>query len=290
MNLYRSIGVRPPPNDKREYYRDKHNSSNHVNSHVSVILLTGLPTGFDEIWIIGDTHFLAQARRILEQMKDNENFNNKTARGRLPFILDNFEVVFGTFHQSWCFTLQIIGGLNDLLAKKWRLPNYLYILFSNDQINESEILGDQVYTVLEHLFTNLNRSLIQRRETLPKKARRFKHTLVSVVKTVPRTEDQQDEGNFKNKRRAFNRALQKVAADLKWRSINIDALLPKEKTNFDKRGQDLSDAGFNIFWQFISDDLRKLETEQSQTDPHLTNPRRWYEGKPFKNYNKLPRY
>lgn len=221
--------------------------------------------GFDEVWVIGDTHFLAKARRSLEEMKENDGFNNnRPIKGSLLYLLQNFEVIFGTCHYSWCFTTQIRGGLSSLLSTRWRLPNYIYVLFSNDQIQESDTLGDEIYKVLEDLFTFINRSLMERKDALPKKARRFKHSQITIVKTVAKSTNQLMANNFKNRRRNFNRALQKSALQLKWRSINIDSLVPTTEEYFEEDGNTLSDKGFRALWKFLSDDLKAINNRESE--------------------------
>lgn len=201
---------------------------------------------------------MAQARRTLDNLKDKDAFDNTTEKKRLPYILQNYEVFFGTCHYSWSFTTQIRGGLANLLSTKWKLPNHIYVLFSNDQIEDSDILGDLLYKVLTDLCTFINRSLAERKSALPKKARRANPTEVTIVKTVARSNEQLSTNNFKNRRRTFNRALQKTALSFGWRSINIDAIIPSDKQNFDDDGNNLSETGLKLLWQFLSDDLRAL--------------------------------
>lgn len=227
---------------------------------IRVFVFAGSPTGYDEIWIIGDTHMLARARAVLQDLKDIQLFNKEEPRARLPYIIENFEVLTGAFHHSWCFTTQMIGGLNSLLADKWKLPNYIYILFSNEQIHDSEELGDELFPVLKDLFTAITRAITTRRLLLPNKAKRSKPPSICVVRTVPKSETKQAEKNFKNKRRTLNRALQRLAADFGWRTLNIDTILPKQEKHFDESGEELSNEGFRLFWNFISDDLRAVES------------------------------
>lgn len=190
----------------------------------------------------------------------------------MPYILSNYEVFINSFHYSWCITTQIRGGLNNLLSSKWKLPNHLYIIFSNDQVDDSEILGGEIYKVLNDLFTYISRVLLERRVQLPKKARRFKPPSITVVKTVPKLAENLEMDDFKIKRRTFNRALQKEAANFYWRSINIDAILPSQKENFTSNGEDLSSEGFIKFWTFISEDLHTLDDSErirSRKIPHI---------------------
>lgn len=225
-------------------------------------MFAGAPTGYDEIWVIGDTHLLVQLGRALEALKQADSFDRHHTKEpeRLIYLLNNYEVIFGTFHHSWSFTMQIKGGLNYLLSMKWKLPNHIYIVFSNDQIQDSEILGDQLYPVLMDLFTTVSRAIEDCKILLPKKARRSKPPSITVVKTVPKSEQKQHEANFKNKRRTLNRALQKVASDFKWRTLNVDDILPRHARHFDDRGEDLSDEGLSIFWRFLSENLKFMDT------------------------------
>lgn len=238
---------------------------------IPICLITGTPTGYDEIWIIGDTHMVSQARSVLIDLADIEAFNRKEPKSKLPYMLQNYEVLSGSFHHSWCFTTQILGGLNSLLADKWKLPNYIYILFSNDQIHDSEELGEELYPVLEELFTAINRALISRREILPKKAKRYKPPTVCVVRTVPKSNRKQEEKNFKNKRRTLNRALQRTALKFKWRTINIDTILPKQDKHFDDNGDELSKEGFRVFWSFLSEDLQAFERPITSSNKTFKN-------------------
>lgn len=234
-------------------------------NHSCLSLIAGAPTGFDEIWIIGDTHLLAQARKSLENLKDTNAFNNKGEKAKIPYIIDNFEITVSAFHFSWCITTQIRGGLNHLLLTKWRLPNYIYILFSNDQVDESEVLGGELYKVLDSLFSYISRALLERKIALPKKARRFKPPSIIIVKTVAKSSENLEIDDFKIKRRTFNRALQKEALNRQWRSINIDSILPSDHRNFSNNGEDLSDEGFIKFWNFLSEDLREQEKPREAT-------------------------
>lgn len=174
------------------------------------IMFVGQPTGYDEVWIIGDTHLLSLARKTLNSLKDGDGFSRK-GFDRLIYLLDKFKVFMGTCHYSWCFTTQIRGGLADLLSNKWRLPNFICILFSNDQVDNAEILGDEIYKVLTNLFTFINRAISERRALLPRKAKRNTSTAITVVKTVAKSQELLNKDNFKNKCRTFNRALQKVS-------------------------------------------------------------------------------
>lgn len=241
--------------------------------------------GYDEVWFIGDTHFLAQARAVLEDLNDVESFSRATSKVRLPYLLENFEVLFGSFHHSWSFTTQILGGLNGLLSTKWRLPNYIYMLFSNDQISDSEVLGEELYDVLKELFTSVNRAITARKVLLPKKARRYKPPSVCVVRTVPKSERKQSEKTFKNKRRTLNRAIQKTAADFQWRTINIDNILPKQEKHFDDQGNDLSKEGFRVFWEFVSEDLRCVEQSNNYNNGPTVHTQRSF-GPIRNNYHK----
>lgn len=184
------------------------------------------------------------------------------------YILDNYEILIGTCHYSWCFTTQIRGGLTDLLSSRWKLPNAVYILFSNDQVEEAEILDGETYKVLNDLFTFINRSIIERRTNLPHKAKRRNPPEVTVVKTVAKSIELLNKNNFKNKRRTFNRALQKTAQNFKWRSINIDAIVPTEKDNFDENGDELSERGLKSLWHFLSEDSKGLYTRNNQDYDH----------------------
>lgn len=220
--------------------------------------------GFDKVWIIGDAHLLALLRRGLETLKDGDAFSNQQKK-KLLFMPENFEVIIGSFHYSWSFTTQIRGGLNTILGTRWRLPNYLYIFFSNDQVDDADILGDQVYPLLDKLFSYINRRLTERKVVLPKKARRYKPPIVTVVKTLPKAIDRLNENNFKIRRRTFNRALQKSALNFKWRAINIDTILPTTHSIFDDKGEDLSDLGLQCLWEFISEDLATMEYPQTSS-------------------------
>lgn len=234
-------------------------------------IILGKPTGYDEIWVIGDTHMLSLIRSALDELRDNDNFINTGSRQRLPFILENFEVYFGTYHHSWSFTTQIKGGLKDLLSTKWKLPNYIYIVLSNDQIEDSEILGDLLYDVLNATFMDVSRLLTERKVILPKRARRFKPPAVCIVRTVPKSEMKQNTNNFKNKRRTLNRALQQVAADFKWRTVNVDTIRPKVDSHFDEKGDELSTQGLRLFWEFISEDLKGWDSGTPPKTP-INNP------------------
>lgn len=236
-----------------------------ANIYDRYLIFAGKPVAFDEVWIVGDTHFLAQARRGLDQLKEGQNFNSRSDRKRLIYILENFEVLISTFHFSWSITTQIRGGLANLLSSRWRLPNYIYIVFSNDQVEDSEILGDEIYKVLDQLYTAINRMITDRKLVLPKKARCFKPPQIIVVKTVPKALHILNKDNFKIKRHTLNRAVQKSAQNWKWRSINIDSILLDTRDNFDDTGEELSDKGFTLFWSFISEDLKAWELPPQST-------------------------
>lgn len=235
-----------------------------------VTCFVGRPTGYDEIWCIGDTHFLSQARAVLQDLHDVDAFKSDTPKQRLPYILENYEVITGAFHHSWSFTTQIKGGLNSLLAERWKLPCYIYIFFSNDQIEDSEVLGEELHSVIKRLFTDISRSITERKVLLPKKSQRYKPPTVCVVRTVPKANKRQEEKNFKNKRRTLNRTLQRLASDFQWRSVNVDTILPSNETLFGSNGHDLSKEGFRLFWQFISDDLKALVNDAPRSTSFKT--------------------
>lgn len=203
-------------------------------------------------------------------------------RKKRLFIMDQFEVLFSQCHYSWAFTTQIKGGLAHLLNKYWRLPNYIIIMFSNDQVEECDVLGDEIYKVLEELFTFINRALTERKSKLPKKAKRYKPPSVIIIKTVAKSQELLNSSNFKNRRRTFNRALQKTALNFNWSLINIDAIIPTAPVHFDDKGDELSDAGFRHFWEFLSEEIRRLETPESPT-----KATQWNTGRVF--HHKFPR-
>lgn len=210
---------------------------------------------------------MAQARTSLEALKEIDNFNNRSDERKLPFLLDNYEVIISSFHFSWCITTQVKGGLNNLLSTRWKLPNFIYVLFSNDQVDDSETLGGEIYKVLDDLFTFISRSILERKLELPKKARRFKPPSVVVVKTVAKSTENLEIDDFKLKRRTLNRAIQKEAANRQWRSINIDSILPGQRENFTDNGEDLSDEGFRKYWSFISEDLKSTVHPKENRHP-----------------------
>lgn len=224
------------------------------------LLITGKPTGFDEIWVIGDTHILARTRQGLENIKQRGGFTTQHIQNnKLPYLLENYEVILSPCHYSWAFTAQIKGGLAHLLSTKWRLPNHLYIIFSNDQVDDSDVLGDMIYKVLEELFTFVDRAILERKMALPRKAKRGIQTKFTVIKTVAKSQELLNRDNFKNRRRNFNRALQKISSNFNWRSVNIDAIIPTKKAFFDEQGNDLLEEGAEAFWEFISQDLMDRE-------------------------------
>lgn len=121
-----------------------------------------------------------------------------------------------------------------------------------------------MYKVLEQLFTFINRAIIDRKVKLPKKAKRANPPGVVIVKTVPKAEELMNIHNFKNRRRTFNRALQKTAYNFNWRSINIDAVVPSNRANFRDNGEELSKQGAKLLWKFISDDIKMMDTSTNQ--------------------------
>lgn len=134
-------------------------------------------------------------------LKEAQNgFNRDTPKERQLYLLQNYEVHVAGFHHSWCITTQIRGGLNSLLSSKWKLPNHIYICFSNDQVEDLEILDNEIFKVLENLFTYLNRAVIERRAVLPRKAKRGQLTSFTVVKTVAKATNTLNAGKFKFKR------------------------------------------------------------------------------------------
>lgn len=222
------------------------------------MLITGKPTGFNEVWIIGDTHLLAKMKVGLDALKDSDAFTNMERRN-LPFLLEYFEIHISQCHYSWAFTTQIRGGLASLLSSKWKLPNHIYIIFSNDQVEECDILGEEIYKVLNNLFTFVSRVLTKRKTQLPKKARWSNPPKVTAVKTVAKSQTLLNQNNFKIRRRTLNRAIQKVAQNFNWRAINIDTIVPMDSNNFDEYGDQLSAQGIKTLWRFISEDVRAAE-------------------------------
>lgn len=248
-----------------------------------MVYLTGKPKGYDEIWVIGDTHFLAKAKHSFEQLKESDNFNNQGTRHKTLHLMEQYEVQFSQCHYSWAFTTQIKGGLAHLLSTNWKLPNFIYVMFSNDQVLECDVLGDEIYKVLEDLFSFINRALIERKTKLPKKAKRYKATQVIIVKTVAKSQDLLNTDNFKNRRRSLNRALQRTAINFNWTAINVDAIIPTNPGHFDDNGDELSQSGFRHFWEFLSTHLKTLDSPDSPTKLHWRDNKRPMYQPPFNN-------
>lgn len=227
--------------------------------------------GYDEVWLIGDTHLLAQSRPALDNLRELNNFNSNAPRQRLPYILEYYETIIGAYHHSWSFTTQIKGGFNFLLSTKWRLPNYIIIMFSNRQIEDTEVLRDEAHAVLKDLFTAISRAIAERKVKLPKKARRFKPPQMIIMRTLPKADRRMREQNFKLRRRSLNRVLQRLAAEFQWRSINIDAVLPSCEKHFNESGHELSEEGFRQMWLHISQTIQDLDN--GPVRPLLSSPK-----------------
>lgn len=174
------------------------------------------------------------------------------------FMLDNFEIITSIYHGSWAFSAQMKGGFNELLSTRWKLPNYIVMVFSNDQIEELNVLGDEIYPILNTIFCNVCRGITSRKLQLPKKAMRAKPPTVIVVRTVTRPARMQDVNNFKFKRRTLNRAIQDTALKYNWKTINIQTILPGLNEQFNDKG-DLSEEGFRAFWKYISQEIEMFE-------------------------------
>lgn len=248
---------------------------------VNLYFFLGQPTGYDEVWVIGETHVLSQARMVLLNMKELDNFSGHNPRQRLPYLLDNYEVITSPYHHSWSFTTQIKGGFNHLLSSKWRLPNYILIIFSNKQIQDVDILGDGIHEVIMNLFTSIARAITERKDILPKKARRFKPPQIIVIRTLPKLDARMKEGNFKFKRRTLNRVLQRLASDFQWNSINIDAILPSCDKHFDESGHELSEEGFRQMWMHISQTIQDYDAGPERGP--ITSPKFHYRAKTHTN-------
>lgn len=250
-----------------------------------IVSITGFPTGFNEVWAIGPSHFMSRARKYLLDLQDKGKFASagREHENNQLYLLDNFEVITSIYHGSWAFTAQIKGAFNDLLSTKWKLPNYIILAFSNDQIEDLDILGNEIYPVLNSIFCNISRGITSRKLQLPKKALRVQPPTVIVVRTVTRSAKAQEVNNFKFKRRTLNRAIQETALKYNWKTINIQTILPHLDDLFDDRG-DLSEEGFRTFWKYISQEVEMFEIKAKFriTQEQDKAPRDWskYQHKP----------
>lgn len=92
--------------------------------------------------------------------------------------------------------------------------------------------------------------------------RKSSNPTVVVVRTVSKSKKFQDLNNFKNKRRTFNKALQKMGERSSFFTMNIDEITPRKEI-FESDGG-LSPTGFNVFWNCINIEIKQNDIKRLQ--------------------------
>lgn len=205
-------------------------------------------TGFDELWIIGETTFMHTATKYLRSFMRPGNQRSP------PYLGSRYDVKYEINYKDKGTWVQIRNSLTALMNDNWKLPNYLLIIFSNKSVQETLHYAHDLDIPMNSLSDFINRVFFERTAALPCKALRPSDPQVVVVRTVSKSQKFQDLNNFKNKRRTFNKALQRMSERVRFRSLNVDDILPG-KDIFEPDGE-LSPMGFQLFWNYISLDIK----------------------------------
>lgn len=218
--------------------------------------------GFDELWIIGETSFTHTATKYLRPL-----INSGRKLEAPPYFTSRYDLKWDIDYDSKACWSQIRNSFARMLNQHWKLPNYIIIIFSNKCIQETLHYAQQLYLPMNALGDFINRAIFQRTTELPARALRPSDPQVILVRTVSKSDKFQELNNFKNKRRTFNKAVQKLSERNGFKSINIDQILPS-KDIFNSSG-DLSAEGYNIFWNDINifikqNDMKWLKAFEDQ--------------------------
>lgn len=236
-----------------------------INSHFAPYVIPDDVTGFDEIWVIGEKTFMQAATKFLRPM-----INNGRKQDMPPYFTSRYDVYWQIEYDNRNIWSQIKNAFVNLLNKRWKLPNYLVIIFSNKCVNDTLHYAQHLYIPMNALGDFVNRMIFERTTELPTRALRAADPQVMLIKTVSKLATLQDTNNFKNKRRPFNKAVQKLVERNHFRSINIDEIMPG-KDLFEKDGE-LSPVGFSTFWNSINldikqNDVKRLNAYEEQMGP-----------------------
>lgn len=227
-------------------------------------------TGFDEVWIIGETTFTHTALKYLRPLIHNGRKDENP-----PYLTSRYDCYWEVDYNGKTVWEQIRNSLIAIMNTRWKLPNYIIILFSNKAVVDTLHIAQHLYIPLNNLGDFINRTIFQRTSELPARALRPSDPQVLLIRTVSKSDKYQELNNFKNKRRTFNKALQKMAERNQFKSINIDDILPA-KDLFEGNGN-LSLVGFAIYWNFISlevrqNDKKRLTAFEQARGPIPTRP------------------
>lgn len=229
--------------------RDISNKPNHCN------FITDDVKGFDEIWIIGETNFTHNAVKHLRPLI---NSGRKTEAP--PYFTSRYDIYWSIDYEAKNLWSQIQNSLVKLMNDRWKLPNYILLLFSNKCVNDTLHYAQYLHIPMNALGDFINRVIFERNAELPTRALRATDPQIVLIRTVSKSEKFQEMNNFKNKRRTFNKAVQRLAERSNFRAINIDEIMPKRDL-FEENGG-LAQTGFATFWSCINIDIRQNDVKR----------------------------
>lgn len=221
--------------------------------------------GFEELWVIGETTFMHKAIKYLRPL-----INSGRRTESPPYFTSRYDIFWEIDYEAKNFWSQIRNSLVKLMNARWKLPNYIIIIFSNKCVNDTLHYAQHLYIPMNALGDFISRVIFERTSELPTRSIRSTDPQVVVIRTVSKSDKFQELNNFKNKRRTFNKALQRMGERSSFRTVNIDEVTP-QKQLFDDNG-DLSPNGFNTFWNCINIDIRNNDTKRLKAFEEQNGP------------------
>lgn len=157
-------------------------------------------TGFDEAWIIGETSFLNTAVKYLKMLINNGRKNDAP-----PYLTSRYDCYWELTFDTKNIWAQILNGLTNLLNRRWKLPNYIIVVFSNKCVQDTVHIANNLHIPMNMLGDHMNRIIFERTADLPPRALRSSDPQILLIRTVSKSNTFQELNNFKNKRRTLTK-------------------------------------------------------------------------------------
>lgn len=123
------------------------------------IMIVGNVPAFDEIWIIGERTFLHTAIKYLKPMI------NVDRQVTPPYLTSRYDVHWDINYKDDGFWAQIRNSFVTLLNNRWKLPNYVIVIFSNHCVNSTVHMAHHLHIPMDDLADFINRKFYKERQT-----------------------------------------------------------------------------------------------------------------------------
>lgn len=203
-----------------------------------------------DLWIIGADEFADSAGTFLMT-----NMRNNPETGPLH-LHDFYEVAYhgGTSYDSNCLS-KLRNAFVNAMVSKTRMPHTVIILFGDSTFTKDfMIVQEGVNTMINWIFTEVNRIIFHRKQQLPVKALPSYQTRVLAIGLLPTSNPRKQ-----RKRDIFNDALAEISCAKGIKMLLCNAVQPNDPTSFDQRGI-ITSAGFTKFWKEISEAINIIDS------------------------------